>query len=133
MFLIFNPVAPAINCALWMIFRIAKNIRLIKHYMFLSKLTCLINGTFETPVQIILLLFFLITSRIQPSWMDPTEYTDSLGNKISLGSYLSVISFFFCWISLVKNVTDSYQSSKFIDLLTILAFVFPNVVFRIFS
>ena len=47
-FLFLNPIAPAINCALWMIFRILEKEKMIKHYTFLSKLTCLINGTFES-------------------------------------------------------------------------------------
>ena len=46
-FLLLNPIAPAINCALWMIFRIADHDDMSTHYKFLSKLTCLINGTFE--------------------------------------------------------------------------------------
>ena len=66
MFLLLNPIAPAINCFLWMVFRIIGKIKMINYFKFLSKLTCLINGTFESPVQIILLLFFFITGRIQP-------------------------------------------------------------------
>ena len=126
-FLFLNPIAPAFNCVLWMVFRILGKEQMIEHYKFLSKLTCLINGTFESPVQIILTLFFFVTGRIQPPWLDTTEITDSLGNKISFGSY---ISFSICWISLIKNVTDSYQCE---DPLIVIAFVLPNVLFRIFS
>jgi hypothetical protein len=133
MFLVLNPIAPAISCAMWMIFRIVENDQMIQHFRFLSKLTCLINGTFESPVQIIVMLFFFVTGRIQPPWRDTTEYTDSLGNSINLGVYLSVMSFCCCWVSLIKNVTDSYQSSTFTDVLTVIAFVLPNVLFRIFS
>ena len=129
-FLFLNPIAPAINCVLWMVFRLLEKEQMIGHYKFLSKLTCLINGTFESPVQIILTLFFFVTGRIQPPWLDTTEITDSLGNKISFGSYISVISFSLCWISLIKNVTDSYQCE---DPLTVIAFVLPNVLFRLFS
>ena len=132
-FLALNPIAPAVNCLLWMIFRILEKQRMIRHYRFLSKLTCLINGTFESPVQIILTLFFFITGRILPPWLDTTEFMDSLGNKISLGAYISVVSFTLCWISLFKNVADSYQCEGLRDLLTVIAFVLPNVLFRIFS
>ena len=132
-FLILNPLAPAINCALWMGFRILDNEEMSDHYRFLSKLTCLINGTFESPVQIILTLFFFITGRIQSPWQDTTEITDSLGNRISFGSYISLISFSLCWVSLIKNVTDSYQCGGLGDFLSVIAFVLPNVLFRIFS
>ena len=132
-FLFLNPIAPAINCALWMIFRILEKEKMIKHYTFLSKLTCLINGTFESPVQIILTLFFYTTGRIAPPWRDTTEFFDSLGNRINLGSYISVVSFTLCWISLLKNVSDSYLCAGLNDILSVIAFVLPNVLFRIFS
>ena len=103
-FLFLNPIAPAINCALWMVVRILEKEEMIGHYKFLSKLTCLINGTFESPVQIILTLFFFVTGRIQPPWMDTTEITDSLGNKISFGFWISFTSFIISWLSLIKKV-----------------------------
>ena len=132
-FLILNPIAPAIICALWMIFRVKEDVRMEKHYRFLSKLTCLINGTFESPVQIILTLFLFTTGRIQPPWQDTTEFTDSFGNKINLGSCISIVSFGLCWVSLFKNVIDSYQYKGPGDVLSVIALVLPNVIFRIFS
>ena len=75
-----------------MVFCFLEKEQMIEHYKFLSKLTCLINGTFVSPV---LTLFFFITGRIQPLWLNTTEMTDSHDNKISMGS---VISFSLGWI-----------------------------------
>ena len=134
MFLLLNPIAPAISCLLWMIFRILENKKMIQHYGFLSKLTCLINGTFESPSQIILVLFFFITGRLQLPWNRETEIQeDVFGNKINLGYQLSVISFIFCWISLIKNASDSYQCKKMMDTITVITFIFHQVLFRIFT
>ena len=133
MFLVLNPIAPALNCVLWMIMRLVESEPMIDHYKFLSKLTCLINGTFESPVQIILTLFFYITGRIQPPWQDSKEYVDSLGNKINFGSYIPVLSFALGWISLIKNVADSYHCNAPGDAFTVIAFILPNVLLRIFS
>ena len=35
-FLLLNPIAPAINCVLWMVFRICDKEKMIGHYKFLS-------------------------------------------------------------------------------------------------
>ena len=112
MFFFLNPIAPGCCCFLWMIFTIQENQKMRHHYNFLSKLTCLINGAFESPAQIVLLLFFFVTGRLQPPWFDTTIWTDSLGNEIGLGSYLSIVSFTLGCLSLIKNVNDSYQCHK---------------------
>ena len=132
MFFFLNPFAPGCCCFLWMIFRIQGNQKLRLHYSFLSKLTCLINASFESPIQIVLLLFFFVTGRIQPPWLDTTVLTDSLGNEISLGSYLSIVSFCLGWLSLIKNVNDSYQCNQACDILSVIAFIIPNILCRTF-
>ena len=134
MFLLLNPIAPAISCLLWMIFRILENKKMIQHYNFLSRLSCLINGTFESPAQMVLVLFFFITGRLQLPWNRETEIQeDVFGNKINLGYQLSIISFVFCWISLVKTASDSYQCNKVMDTITVITFIIIQVLFRIFT
>ena len=87
MFLLVNPIAPAISCLLWMTFRILENKKMIQHYNFISKLSCLINGTFESPAQIILVLFFFITGRLSFLGTGRQRFRrTSLGTKSTLAT-----------------------------------------------
>ena len=78
-------------------------------------------------------MYLIITGILIPPWKKSEIYHDSFGNPIKLGSWLYILSFSLGWLSLLKNVVDSFQCVELVDSLTVLTFVLPTVIFRVYS
>ena len=60
-------------------------------------------------MQLVLVVWFLITGRLELPWKENKTVCDTLGNCFNAGSWLPTITFTLSWISLAVKVVDIYQ------------------------
>ena len=128
-FVLLNPFITSLSYLLWMLLRTAMVDRYEEHLHYLAKTLGMINGTFEAPLQLILVSWFIITGRLQSPWLETDTYCDSIsGNCLRLGMGVAVVSYTCSWLSLLVNLISSYQVN---NILCLGAFILPNLLFRI--
>ena len=81
-------------------------------------------------MQLVLVVWFLITGRMELPWKENKMVCDTLGNCFDAGSWLPTITFTLSWLSLAVKVVDIYQGNHQTEIKCISNFEFPQVWLR---
>ena len=62
-------------------------------------------------MQLVLVVWFLITGRLELPWKANKMVCDTLGNCFDAGSWLPTVTFTLSWLSFAVKVVDIYQGN----------------------
>ena len=100
------------------------------HWHNLSRMTAVVHGSFETPIQTIMLLVLISRGVLQKPWEELTIVTDNYNNQLPLGR-IGTISLVLCAMSLLKASCDTIEFDGIKQTLNGLTFSIVNLAFRI--
>ena len=97
-----------------------------------SRLSNILCGSFESPVQIILLIILYGREKLDSPFDDSSScFTDTIGRQLCLGILPGILSMLNSIVSLLKASLEISEGKSFEDKIYILIYAFTNYVFRL--
>ena len=102
-----------------------------EHRHYLSRLSTIIHGHLESPLQLALFIYLWSKGYIRTPWEETSQFTDQNGNTWSMGNVLGTLSLTMTICGMCKGCMDSFESTdmKF----KFFTFSSLNMVYRIGS
>ena len=96
-----------------------------------ARLSSLLSGSFESPLQLILLLIFWGNGTMEHPWSNITCTVDSQGRKLCLGIFPGIFSLSISTLSILKGSLDIAEGHTWKEKLVVFIYAFSNYLFRI--
>ena len=96
-----------------------------------AKVAELLSGTLESPLQFIFMMIIYAYGKLPLPWSEVTIISDSVGNKLNLGSLPGIISVTFSALMMIKNSADLAEAQTTKDMVSYTAFCLSTIVFRL--
>ena len=97
-----------------------------------ARLSNILSGSFESPVQIIVLLILYGKQKLDSPFDDTTScYIDSIGRQLCLGILPGIFSMLNSIVSILKASLEISEGKSFEDKIYILIYAFTNFSFRL--
>ena len=97
-----------------------------------ARLSHILTGSFESPIQIIILLMLYITEKLDSPFKESSGcLTDSIGRRLCFGILPGVLSLLNSFSSILKASLEISEGKSFEDKLYILIYAFSNFTFRL--
>ena len=97
-----------------------------------ARMSQLLSGSFESPVQIVILLILYGKNMLDRPFEDTSEcIIDSAGRALCLGILPGIISFLTSLLSIMKGSLEISEGKNWQDKLNILVYAFANFTFRL--
>ena len=101
--------------------------------LFMDAPLGLVQGLVESPVKLVVLCWFYLTSVLPSPWETETVLCDSMHNCVSLGVVLSLFTFSYSFCSLCISSLDARQTDDNYVKIDFMAFILPVVAFKMSS
>ena len=123
--LLVQPFSVIVTTVAWM-FNIES-----EHRHFLSRLSTIIHGHLESPLQFAFFIYLWSKGYLRTPWEETSQFVDQNGNTWSMGNVLGTLSLTMTICGMLKGCLDSFESND----LKFKFFVFSslNMVYRIGS
>ena len=96
-----------------------------------SRLSQLLNGSYESPLQIIILLICWGNGTIPTPWSKNTCITDMMGRQLCLGVFPGIFSLCISSISIIKGSLDISEGRTAREKLIVVIYAISNYLFRL--
>ena len=96
-----------------------------------ARLSQLLSSSYESPMQITLLLIMWAQDKIELPWATDTCVTDSMGRNICLGAIPGIFSFTISLLSLVKGSLDICEGKAWTEKVIACVYSICNFSFRL--
>ena len=96
-----------------------------------SRLSQLLSGSYESPMQIILLLVLWARNKIEPPWSNETCVIDSAGRCVCLGVVPGILSLTLSLLSLLKGSIDVSEGKSWREKYIAFIYAMSNYAFRL--
>ena len=106
----------------------AKLFNLLHHNARLSQL---LGGSYESPIQVMILLYLWGTQILELPWAKETCITDSRNRRICMGAFPGMFSFTISILSIIKSSLDISEGLCWHEKLTVLVYAMCNYLFRL--
>jgi hypothetical protein len=102
-----------------------------EHWHYMSRLSTIIHGAIESPIQLIFLVYLWSKGFIRPPWEESSILKDRNGNSVALGNIAGTFSLTLSVIGIIKGALDVFEShdSKF----KFFVFTAINITYRVCS
>lgn len=96
-----------------------------------SRLSQLLNGSYESPLQIVILLILWGSGTLKLPWMEDKCFTDSKGRVICLGILPAIFSLTISMLSIVKGSLDISEGRSWQEKFIVFVYALCNYMFRL--
>ena len=98
-----------------------------------SRLAQLLNGSVESPLQVLMLLVLWAEKLLPLPWSVDTTFVDLQGNILDFGILPAVVSLAMSSIVILKGSIEITESSRFEEVVLVVGYALCNFVFRLSS
>ena len=98
-----------------------------------ARLSQLLNGSVESPLQVMLLLILWGEGKLDMPWTRNTVLSDSSGNEINLGALPGMLSLVMSIIVILRGSLEVVESTKWREKLVVCGYALCNFIFRLSS
>ena len=96
-----------------------------------ARLSQILSGSFESPIQIVILSYLWGTGTLELPWAKATCITDSRDRQLCLGAFPGMFSFTLSILSIIKSSLDISEGLCWQEKLTVLVYAMCNHLFRL--
>ena len=96
-----------------------------------ARLSQLLSGSYESPIQIMILLYLWGTQILELPWAKDTCFTDSRNRQLCLGAFPGMFSFTISIISIIKSSLNISEGLCWQEKVTVLVYALCNYLFRL--
>jgi hypothetical protein len=130
-FLIFSPFATALCHLRWLWHFESEDSELFDYLHHNSRLSQLLNGSYESPIQIVILFLLWATNKLEVPWSSVTCITDSINRKVCLGVVPGILSLTISTLSLMKGSLDVSEGRTWAEKFDVCVYSLCNYSFRL--
>jgi hypothetical protein len=130
-FVVFSPFASTFFHLRWLCQFEQANSDVFDFLHHNSRLMQMLNGSFESPIQIVILLVLWGTKKLESPVSMETCFSDSQNRNICLGILPGILSLTFSVLSLIKCSLDISESHVWHEKTTVFIYSLCNYAFRI--
>ena len=132
-FLIISPFSLPLFYINWMIAFECADEPTFNYLHHNSRLAQLLNGSVESPLQVLMLLVLWAEKLLPLPWSVDTTFVDLQGNILDFGILPAVVSLAMSSIVILKGSIEITESSRFEEVVLVVGYALCNFVFRLSS
>ena len=105
-----------------------------EHFDYLhhnSRLSNLLTGSFESPMQVIVLIVLWVYGKLEVPWHNTTTITDSHGRQIDLGIIPGILSLVLSVLSIIKGFLELSEAKNWLEQLKVCLYGACNLFIRL--
>lgn len=131
--LLLSPFSSALFHIRWLVQFESADDEMFNYLHHNSRLSKLLNVSFESPVQIVILLILWGNGTFELPWSELKIITDSHGREVYLGSFPAAFSFIMSFLSILIGSLDISEERTWQEQLIVFVYALCNYLFRLSS
>ena len=132
-FLLVSPLSLPLFFLQWLILFDSTDQNTFNYLHHNARLSQLLNGSVESPLQIVILFILWGEGKLDTPWTRSTVLSDSIGNELDLGALPGMLSLVMSAIVILKGSLEVVESTNWREKFVVCGYALSNFIFRLSS
>ena len=132
-FLLVSPLSLPLFFLQWLILFDYTDEKTFNYLHHNARLSQLLNGSVESPLQIVILFILWGEGKLDTPWTRSTVLSDSIGNELDLGALPGMLSLVMSAIVILKGSLEVVESTNWREKFVVCGYALSNFIFRLSS